>query len=167
MNGNNRNVNVCIIYDPNEFNNLNLNVSYNGNGSKNNSDAWSYNSSNSLVNSISRTLSNAKTNNDGLTSSLFYKHKFDKKTQHGYEVEINYFNSLNNTSSTDYQNINYNIDTAEIYRSAWLNEKSKTNTQTFTGQTNYTLPFDSVYSFNIGASTNFNKYSIDNTSSLL
>ena len=167
MNGNNRNVNVGIIYDPNEFNNLNLNVSYNGNGSKNNSDAWSYNSSNSLVNSISRTLSNAKTNNDGLTSSLFYKHKFDKKTQHGYEVEINYFNSLNNTSSTDYQNSNFSpIDTSRIFTSAWLNEKSKTKTQTLSGQANYTLPFDSVNSFNAGVSGNYNKYSIDNTSSL-
>jgi hypothetical protein len=162
--GNNQNFNAGLIYDPNEFNNLNLNMSYNGNESKNNSDAWSYNSSNSIMNNISRTLSNSKTNNEGLTSSLFYKHKFDKKTQHGFEVELNYYNSLNNTSSTDYQNINYNqMDTVVT---PWLNEKSKTNTQTFTGQTNYTLPFDSVYSFNIGVSTNFNKYSIDNSSSL-
>jgi hypothetical protein len=168
MKGNNQNVNAGLIYDPDELNNLNLNVSYNGNASKTNSDAWNYNSSTGLLNNITRTLSNTNSNNDGLTSSLFYKHKFDKKTQHGFEVELNYYNSLNNSSSTDYQNINYNpMDTAEIYRSAWLNEKSKTNTQTFTGQTNYTLPFDSVYSFNIGASTNFNKYSIDNTSSLV
>lgn len=165
--GNNKNVNAGIIYDPDELNNLNLNVSYNGNESKTYGDAWNYNSSSNIMNSIMRTSSNTKSNNDGLTSSLFYKHKFKKNSQHGYEVELNYYNSLNNASSTDYQNINYNpMDTAEIYRSAWLNEKSKTNTQTFTGQTNYTLPFDSVYSFNAGVSTNFNKYSIDNTSSL-
>nr|MBP6663126.1 TonB-dependent receptor [Paludibacter sp.] len=168
MKGNNKNANFGIIYDPDELNNLNLNVSYNSNGSKINSDAWSYNSANSLVNSISRTLSNAKTNNDGITSSLFYKHKFDKKSQHGYEVELSYFNSLDNTSATDFQNSNYNPGntTLPFFTSAWLNEKSKTKTQTLSGQANYTLPFDSVYSFNAGLSGNFNKYAIDNTSSL-
>lgn len=167
MKGNNKNVNFGIIYDPDEFNNLNVNVSYNGNGSKNNTDAWSYNSSNSIVNSISRTQSNSKTNSDGLTSSLFYKHKFKKNSQHGYEVELKYYTSLNNTSLTDYRNSNFNpIDTALTFTSPWLNEKSKTKTQTFTGQSNYTLPFDSVYSFNAGVSGNYNKYSIDNTSSL-
>ncbi len=167
MKGNNKNVNFGIIYDPDELNNLNLNVSYNSNGSKINSDAWSYNSASSLVNSISRTLSNAKTNNDGLTSSLFYKHKFDKKSQHGYEVELKYFNSLSNNSTTDFQNSNYSpADTSLLFTSAWLSEKSKTKTQTLSGQGNYTLPFDSVYSFNAGVSGNFNKYAIDNTSSL-
>jgi len=167
MKGNNKNLNFGIIYDPDEFNNLNLNVSYNGNGSKNKSDAWSYNSSSSLINNISRTLSNAKSNNDGLTSSLFYKHKFDKKSQHGYEVELKYFNSLDNNSTTDFQNSNYSpADTSLLFTSAWLTEKSKTKTQTLSGQANYTLPFDSVYSFNAGVSGNFNKYAIDNTSSL-
>ena len=167
MKGNNKNVNFGIIYDPDEFNNLNVNVSYNGNGSKNSTDAWSYNSSNSIVNSISRTLSHANTNNDGLTSSLFYKHKFDKKSQHGYEVELNYFNSLDNNSTTNFQNSNYSpADTSLLFTSAWLTEKSKTKTQTLSGQANYTLPFDSVYSFNAGVSGNYNKYSIDNTSSL-
>jgi len=167
MTGNNKNFNAGFIYDPNELNDLNFNVAYNNSASKTKGDSWNYNSASNMLNSISRNLSNSKANSDGLTSSLFYKHKFNKNTQHGYEVELNYYNSLNNTSSTDYQNINYNpMDTAEIYRSAWLNEKSKTNTQTFSGQSNYTLPFDSVYSFNIGVSTNYNKYSIDNTSSL-
>jgi hypothetical protein len=167
INGNNKNINVGLIYDPDELNNLNLNVSYNGNTSKTNSDVWNYNSSSSIMNSISRTLSNAKSNSDGLTSSLFYKHKFDKNTQHGFEVELNYYNSLNNLSSTDYQNVNYNpLDTAETSRSPWLNEKSITNTQTLKGQANYTLPFDSVYSLNGGVNGNFNKYTIDNTSSL-
>ncbi len=166
MNGNNKNVNFGVIYDPDELNNLNLNVSYNGNCNKVNSDNWNYNNTNGFLNNISRTLSNAKTNNDGLTSSLFFKHKFDKKTQHGYEVELKYFNSLSNNSSTDFQNSNYNpIDTSLFFTSAWLTEKSKTKTQTLSGQANYTLPFDSVFSFNAGVSGNFNEYSIDNTSS--
>lgn len=45
----------------------------------------------------------------------------------------------------------------------WLREKSKTKTQTLSGQANYTLPFDSVFSFNAGLSGNYNKYNIDNT----
>jgi len=167
MKGNNKSVNIGLIYDPNEFNNLNLNLSYNGNVSKTNSDSWNYNSSSSILSSVSKTLSNANTNNDGLTSSLFYKHKFDKKTQHGYEVELTYFHSLNNNSTTDYQNINYNpVDTSKIYSSAWQREKNVTKTQTLSGQANYTLPFDSVYSFNAGVSGNYNKYKIDNTSSV-
>ncbi|MDR3651470.1 MAG: outer membrane beta-barrel family protein [Paludibacter sp.] len=170
INGNNKNVNVGLIYDPNELNDINLNVSYNGNASTTNSDAWNYNST-GLLNNITRTLSNTKSNNDGLTSSLFYKHKFDKKTTHGFEVELNYYNSLNNSSSTNYQNMNYNpLDTTLIHSlsspSQWINEKSVTNTQTLKGQTNYTLPFGSEYSFNIGVSGNLNKYSIDNTNSL-
>lgn len=167
INANSKNVNLGLIYDPDELNNLNLNVSYNNTGYKINGDAWNYNSANSIMNSITQTSSNTKSANDGITSSLFYKHKFDKNTQHGYEVELNYFNSLNNTTNTDFQNINFNpIDTAEVFRGPWQTEKSKTNTQTFSGQANYTLPFDSVYSFNAGISTNFNKYSIDNTSSI-
>ena len=165
MNGNNKNVNVGLIYDPNELNNLNLNVSYNGNLNKVNGDAWNYNSSNNTMNNIFRTYTNSNTNTDGLTSSLFYKHKFDKKTQHGFEVELNYFKSLDNTSSTDFHNVYYNpVDTIALRTDPLQNEKSKTNTQTITGQANYTLPFDSVYSINAGISGNFNKYNIDNTS---
>lgn len=167
INANSKNVNMGLIYDPDELNNLDLNVSYNYTGYKVNGDAWNYNSANSIMNSITQTPSNTKSANDGITSSLFYKHKFGKNTQHGYEVELNYFNSLNNTTNTDFQNINFNpIDTTEVFRGPWQTEKSKTKTQTFSGQANYTLPFDSVYSFNAGISTNFNKYSIDNTSSI-
>jgi outer membrane receptor protein involved in Fe transport len=120
------------------------------------------------MSSIFRTVTNSNTDNDGLTSSLFYKHKFDKNTTHGFEVELNYYTSLNNTTNTNFHNINYSpIDTSLIMAGLNQNEISKTKTQTFTGQTNYTLPFDSVYSFNIGVSTNFNKYIIDNMSSLL
>jgi len=167
INGNNRNVNVGLIYDPDELNNLNLNVSYNGNLTNINGDAWNYNRSNNTMQSIFRTYTNTNNNNNGLTSSLFYKHKFDKKTQHGYEVELNYFKSLNNTSSTDFRNVYYNpVDTTALFGDLLQTEKNKTNTQTFTGQANYTLPFDSVYSLNAGVSSNFNKYTIDNTSTL-
>ena len=172
--GNNQNINAGLIYDPDEFNDINLNVAYNGNASNPNGstlspngDANNYNYSNGILTSISRTLTNSKSNSDGLTSSLFYKHKFNKKNAHGFEVELNYYNSLNNISSTDFQNINYNpLDTVEIYRTPWMSEKSITNTQTLKGQSNYTLPFDSVYNFNVGISGNYNKFTIDNTSSL-
>ena len=165
INGNNKNVNVGLIYDPNELNNLNLNVSYNGNLSNVGGDAWNYNRSNNAMQSIFRSYTNSKTNTDGLTSSLFYKHKFDKKTQHGFEVELNYFKSLDNTASTDFHNVYYNpVDTIAFHADPLQNEKSKTNMQTITGQANYTLPFDSLYSLNAGISGNFNKYNIDNTS---
>ena len=166
--GNNKNFNVGLIYDPNELNNINLNISYNGNLTKINGDAWNYNYSDKTLNNIFRSYTNTNNNTNGITSSLFYKHKFDKNTQHGFEVELNYFKSLDNTASTDFRNVNYNPNdtTARLPFDPWQNEKSRTNTQTFTGQTNYTLPFDSIYSFNAGVSTNFNKYTIDNTSTL-
>jgi len=164
-NGNNKNVNVGLIYDPNELNNINLNISYNGNLTNINGDAWNYNHSNNTINSIFKTYTNTDNNSDGITSSLFYKHKFNKNTQHGFEVELNYYKSLDNTSSTNFHNEYYNpVDTTLLRADPLQNEKSKTNTQTFTGQANYTLPFDSVYSLNAGISGNFNKYNIDNTS---
>jgi len=166
--GNNKNVNVGLIYDPNELNNINLNISYNGNLTKINGDAWNYNHSDNILNSLFRSYTNTNNNTDGITSSLFYKHKFNKNTQHGFEVELNYYKSLDNTASTDFRNINYNLKdtTAVLPYSLWQNQKSRTNTKTFTGQTNYTLPFDSIYSLNAGVSTNFNKYTIDNASTL-
>ena len=165
--GNNQNVNAGIIYDPNELNNLNINVAFNNNVSNTIGDARNYNSSNNIMNSIFRSETNSSNTNNGLTSSLFYKHKFDKKTQHGFEVELKYYKSLTNTSGTDFRNTDYNpMDTTVLLIGPWQSEKSKTNTQTLTGQTNYTLPFDSVYSFNVGVSGNFNKYNIDNTSTL-
>ena len=167
INGNYRNANIGLIYDPNELNNINLNVSYNGNLTNVSGDAWNYNRSDNAMNSIFRSYTNTKTSNDGLTTSLFYKHKFNKKSQHGYEVELNYFKSLNNPSTTDFRNEYYNpIDTTSQFKDPLQTEKSKTNTQTFTGQANYTLPFDSVYSLNAGVSGNFNRYTIDNSSTL-
>jgi len=165
--GNNQNVNIGLIYDPNELNNLNLNVSYNGNNTRIKGDAWNYNYADKSLTSIFRTYTNPITNTDGLTSSLFFKHKFDKNTQHGYEVELKYYNSLDNTSSTDYHNAYYNpTDLSILSVDPTQNEKSRTNTQTLMGQTNYTLPFDSVYSLNAGISGNFNKYNIGNTSTI-
>ena len=166
--GNNENVNAGFIYDPNELNNLNVNVSFNNISSNVNGDTWNYNRSNGMMNSIFKTETNSSSIKNGLTSSLFYKHKFDKKTQHGFEVELKFNKSLNNTSGTDYRNTDFNLtDNPVSIPGPWLSEKSKTNTRTLTGQTNYTLPFDSVYSFNAGISGNYNKYNIDNTSSLI
>jgi hypothetical protein len=160
------NMNGGLIYDPDELNDINLNISYNNSSNKNNNDTWNYNSLNS-INSIFKTLSNSKNNNEGLTSSLFYKHKFKKNTQHGIEAEVNYYNNLNNTSTTDFRNIYYNpVDTAELSSSPWQKEFTNINVQTIWGQTNYTLPFDSVYSFNAGVSANYNIYRTYNTSSL-
>jgi len=160
------NVNLGLIYDPDEFNNINLNVSYNEYTNKYNNDAWNYSSSNN-INSIYRTVSNAKINNGGLNSSLFYKHKFDKKTQHGFEAELNYYNNLDNHSTTNFQNIGYSpIDTTVLYNGVWQKEYTNSKVQTISGQSNYTLPFDSVYSFNAGISGNYNEYRTDNISSL-
>jgi len=167
MKGNNKNVNVGLIWDPNEKNNLNLNVSYNGNGLVINGENLNNNFTNKSLTSLFRTYTSPITNTDGLTSSLFFKHKFDKNTQHGYEVELKYYNSLDNTSSTNFYNEYYNpVDLSTLSRDLTQNEKSRTNTQTFSGQTNYTLPFDSVYSLNAGVSGNFNKYNIENTSTI-
>jgi hypothetical protein len=166
--GNNQNINAGLIYDPDEYNDINLNVAYNGNASNPNGsilspngEANNYNYTNGILTGTSKTLTNSTSNSDGLTSSLFYKHKFNKKNAHGFEVELNYYNSLNNNSSTDYQNIFYNpLDTVTT---PWRNEKSITNTQTLKGQSNYTLPFDSVYNLNVGISGNYNKFTINNT----
>jgi hypothetical protein len=159
------NANFGLIYDPDELNDLNLNVSYNNTTSKTNGDIWN-NTSSDNIKSLFNTSTNSKTNNDGLTSSLFYKHKFDKKTQHGFEAELNYYNSLNSNSTTNFRNTYFNpVDTTELYSSPWQNELNNTKVQTLWGQTNYTLPFDSVYFFNVGISGNYNLYKTNNTSS--
>ena len=165
--GNNQNVNAGIIYDPDELNNLNVNVAFNNNANNNSGDALNNNFSNKVLSSAFRTNTNSNSTNNGLTSSLFYKHKFDKKTQHGFEVELKYYKSLTNSSGNDYQNTDFNpLSSATTLPGPLVHEGSNTNTQTFTGQSNYTLPFDSVYSFNVGVSGNFNKYNIDNTSTI-
>jgi len=159
------NVNLGLIYDPDEFNDINLSVSYNNSANNTANNTWNYISGG--MNNIFKTVSNSKSNNDGLTSSLFYKHKFDKKTQHGLEAELNYYNSLHNSTTTNFQNIYFSPeDTSELYRNDWQKEHTDTKVQTVWGQTNYTLPFDSVYTFNVGVSANYNNYRTDNTSSL-
>jgi hypothetical protein len=161
------NVNLGLIYDPDDFNDINLNVSYNNSSNKTNNDTWNYNSSNDVISSIFRTVSNSKNNNDGLTSSLFYKHKFDKKTQHGLEAELNYYNSLNNNTTTYFQNSYFNsADTSFLFNNDWQKQYMDTKVKNIWGQTNYTLPFDSVYTFNVGVSANYNNYKTDNTSTL-
>jgi len=162
------NINVGMIYDPNELNDINLNVSYNNSSNKTNNDVWNFNSSDGDMSSIFRTVSNSKKDNDGITSSIFYKHKFDKNTQHGLEAELNYYKSLNNNTSTNFQNTYYSpLDTTELFNSQWQNEFNNTKVQTVTGQSNYTLPFDSVYTFNVGISGNYNKYTTGNTSTIV
>jgi outer membrane receptor protein involved in Fe transport len=167
--GGSANVNLGLIYDPDELNDINLNVSYNNSSNQTNNDAWNFNSSNYDLNSIFRTISNSKNNNDGLTSSIFYKHKFNKNTQHGLEAELNYYNSLHNNTNTNFQNIYFDPtdSTTELYSSLWQNEYVNTKVHTISGQTNYTLPFDSVYTFNVGLSGNYNKYTTDNTSTII
>lgn len=167
MKGKMGNVNLGLIYDPDEYNDINFNVSYNSSKMNVESDSWNYNYINN-INSISNTESKSENINGGLTTSLFYKRKFDKKSQHGFEAELNYYKSLKNGTVSEFRNYYYNAsDTSFNYRLPWQQELSNTNVQTFTGQTNYTLPFDSLYFFNVGISSNFNKYITDNSSSLL
>jgi outer membrane receptor protein involved in Fe transport len=160
------NVNVGIIANPNDYNNINMNVSFNGNTFKGDGNVFNYNSQNNNLSRIYQTISNSENNNRGLNSSLFYKHKFDKNTQHGYEVEMTYYKSLKAQSTTLYQNIEYALDTTELSRGALQSEENSTNRQTFNTQANYTLPFDSVYTFNTGINGNYNQYKIDNISTV-
>ena len=161
------NVNMGFIYDPDENNDLSFNLAYSNMSVNVNNDTW-YNNHFSGVNSLYRTESKTDQSNGGLTSSLFYKHSFDKKTQHGLEAELKYYNSLNNNTVTDFRNSYYNpVDTSELYQTPWQKELSNTKVQTLNGQTNYNLPFDSVYFFNVGLNGNFNHYVTDNTNALM
>ena len=161
------NVNMGFIYDPDENNDLSFNLAYSNMSVNVNNDTW-YNNHFSGVNSLYRTESKSDQSNGGLTSSLFYKHSFDKKTQHGLEAELKYYNSLNNNTVTDFRNSYYNpVDTSELYQTPWQKELSNTKVQTLNGQTNYNLPFDSVYFFNVGLNGNFNHYVTDNTNALM
>jgi outer membrane receptor protein involved in Fe transport len=159
------NVNVGFIYDPDENNDLSFNLAYNKTGIGVEGVNWNR-STVSGITSLYRTENNTDQNSGGLTSSLFYKHSFDKKKQHGLEAELKYYNSLNNHTSSDFRNSYYDpADTTELYQTPWLRETSMTRVRTLTGQTNYNLPFDSLYFFNIGLNGNLNRYSTDNTSS--
>ena len=160
------NVNMGFIYDPDEKNDLSFNLAYNNMGIDMTNDSW-YHNTVSGINSMYKTESTTNQSNGGLTSSLFYKHSFDKKTQHGLEAELKYYNSLGNQTETDFQNFYYDAaDSTELYHTSLQKELSKTNVKTLTGQTNYNLPFDSVYFFNVGINGNWNNYMTDNTSAL-
>jgi hypothetical protein len=158
-------VNTGFIYDPNELNNFNFNISYNNNSTKTNGNSLNYLSVNNNLQKIYQTLSNSKNNNDGIQSYIFYKHKFDKNGKQNLELELNYYNSLNNISKTEYQTLNYNLDTTFLSADTTKEEKTVTDTRTLTSRTSYFLPFDSVYVFGTGANVNFNHYNIENTSS--
>lgn len=159
------NVNVGFIYDPDEFNDINFNVAYNntairaGNNSLNDATMQG-------MRSLYRSESDTKSQSGGLTTSLFYKHFFDKEHKQTFEAEVNYYNSLGNTSRTDFSN-SY-LDPANedsiLYVSPNQWETSHTTVRNLYGQANYSLPFDSVYVFNLGLSGNFNRYLLDNSS---
>jgi len=161
------NVNVGFIYDPDEKNDISFNLAYKNTSVKTDNDTWN-NTTTSGINTLYRTISESSQKDGGLTSSLYYKHLFDKKNQHGIEAELTYFNSLNNQSATNFRNLYYNAaDTTELYSTSWQQEYSNTEVQTLSGQSNYTLPFDSLYFFNVGINGNYNNYLTDNTSSVM
>jgi hypothetical protein len=163
----NANFNTGIIYDPDEKNNLNFNISANGSWgqseSTNKDQIWN----DGLLNRITRTTNQNKNNNAGITTSIFYKHKFNPKTQHGYEIESNFYKSLDNKNTTDYQNfLLKTLEETDSLKYPEQTEENKTSSQNAYLQANYTLPFDSVYEFEIGVSGNYNKFYVDNISSL-
>lgn len=159
------NVNMGFIYDPTEKDDINFNVEYNNTSTKINSNTWNNSMANG-VNGLLETNSNTKTQSGGLTTSLFYKHSFNKKTQHGFEAELNYYNSLGNETKSNFKNTYLNpADSTELYSIPWQHELSNTTVRNLYGQSNYTLPFDSLYFFNAGISANYNRYISDNTSS--
>lgn len=160
------NINLGFIYDPNENNDLSFNLAYNNTSLAMTNDTWNRNTLSGLT-SLYKTESKTDQGMGGLTSSLFYKHSFDKKKQHALEAELKYYNSLNNHTTTDFRNSYLDAaDSSELYQTPWQQELSSTKVRTLTGQTNYNLPFDSVYFFNVGLNGNFNHYMTDNTSAL-
>jgi len=161
----NGNVNAGFIYDPDDFNNLSVNLNYNGSGSISNNDQTNNISDNNLLQSINRTTSDAKNRNSGLNTSLFYKHRFDKKTEHAYEIEASVYTSLKNINSTTFENIFFDASDIELSRSPIQLEENKTTSRSANTRANYTLPFDSVYTFNTGLSANYSYNYINNVSS--
>jgi len=161
------NVNLGFIYDPDENNDISFNLAYNNTGMTSKNDTW-YKSSINSVSSLYRTESKVDQTDGGLTTSLFYKHAFDKKTQHALEAELKYYNSLDGQTVTDFRNSYLDpADSSQLYQTAWQRELNNSNVQTLTGQSNYNLPFDSVYFFNVGINGNFNHYLTDNANALM
>lgn len=158
------NFNVGFIYDPDEFNDINFNVAYN-----NTSIHLNNNSLNDAtiqgVRSLYSSESETESQSGGLTTSLFYKHFFDKEHKQTFEAELNYYNSLGNTSRTDFTNSYLDtLTTFPYYTTPNQWEASHTTVRNLYGQANYSQPFDSVYVFNLGLSGNFNRYLLDNSS---
>jgi ferric enterobactin receptor len=158
-------VNAGFIYDPDDFNNLSVNFNYNGNGSSNDNDQTNKISESDVLKSQNRTTSQGNNKSTGLNTSLYYKHSFDKKTQHAYEIETNIYTSLKNNNSTSFQNIFLNLDGSELSSSIPQLEESNTKSRSVNTRGNYTLPFDSLYTFNTGLSANYSYNYINNISS--
>lgn len=161
----NGNVNAGFIYDPDDFNNLSVNLSYNGSGSTSKNDQTNNISDNNVPQSINQNISEAINKNRGLNTALFYKHRFDKKTEHAYEVEASVYTSLKNINSTTFENIFFDANDIELSRSPLQLEENKTTSRSANTRANYTLPFDSVYTFNTGLSANYSYNYINNISS--
>ncbi len=160
----NGNVNAGFIYDPDEFNNLSVNLNYNGSGSTSENYQTNYILDNDVLQSINKSASNAESNNSGINTSLFYKHRFDKKTEHAYEIEASANTSLKSKNTTSFQNIFLNLDSVELSRSPMQLEDNDTRRRSVNTRANYTLPFDSVYTFNTGISANYSYNYTENMS---
>ncbi|WP_243349498.1 outer membrane beta-barrel protein [Parabacteroides sp. FAFU027] len=154
----NGNINAGFIYDPNEKNNLSLNISYNGNNSKTNNDQTNNSWENTNPKSITGTTSESKNKNGGLNASLFYKHSYDKKKSHFYEIETSLYSSLINTNTTNYK--------SKYYTTLDKTEQNNSRISTLNGRFGYFLPFDSVYTFGTGINANYNHNYINNIRSL-
>jgi hypothetical protein len=154
----NGNINAGFIYDPNEKNNLSLNISYNGNNSKTNNDQTNNSWENTNPKSITGTTSESRNKNGGINASLFYKHSYDKKKSHFYEIETSLYSSLINTNTTNYK--------SKYYTTLDKTEENNSRISTLNGRFGYFLPFDSVYTFGTGINANYNHNYINNIRSL-
>ncbi|MFA5045482.1 MAG: outer membrane beta-barrel family protein [Paludibacter sp.] len=162
INFRNGNANAGFIYDPNELNNLSVNVAYNGSGSiSNNYQLNDISLNNSLV-SKNESYTNSDNVNSGLNSSIYYKHKFDKKKDHSLEFETNLNTSLKNLNTSNYQYIFLDQLGTELSRSPLQFEENNTRSSSLNSRVNYNLPFDSVFNFNSGINANYNYNYIDN-----
>lgn len=158
-------LNTGLNYDPDKKNTLSYSLSYNRNTSDGTGSMYSRFSAGELSKWY-RTISNSENNNDGLNTSLYYKHKFDKDGKHSIEVEASYYNSLNSNSKTSYQNIYLTEEEMVTYMDPRQNEENRTNSQSSNSRVSYILPFDSVYTFGTGLSVNYVFYDLENISSL-
>ncbi|MFA6580602.1 MAG: outer membrane beta-barrel family protein, partial [Paludibacter sp.] len=100
--------------------------------------------------------------NSGLNSSIYYKHKFDKKKDHSLEFETNLNTSLKNLNTSNYQYIFLDQLGTELSRSPLQFEENNTRSSSLNSRVNYNLPFDSVFNFNSGINANYNYNYIDN-----